>query len=100
MLGIEDGRTEESLETFFTQFDEGTEGEEQRSKKVKWVCSDMWKAYLNVISKICTNALNILDRFHIKGHLTDAVNVTRKSDVSKLKKEGREAVLTKSKYIF
>ena len=45
-------------------------------------------------------ALNILDRFHIKGHLTDAVNETRKSDVKKLKAEGREAVLTKSKYIF
>jgi len=36
----------------------------------------------------------------IKGHLTDAVNETRKSDVKKLKAEGREAVLTKSKYIF
>ena len=30
----------------------------------------------------------------------DAVNETRKSDVRKLKAEGREAVLTKSKYIF
>jgi len=100
LLGIEEGRTEESLEKFFTKFDDGTEGEEQRSKKVKWVCSDMWKAYLNVIGKVCTNALNILDRFPIKGHLTDAVNATRKSDAAKLKKEGREAVLTKSKYIF
>jgi transposase len=100
LLGIEEGRTEESLEKFFTEFDEGTEGEEKRSLKVKWVCSDMWKAYLNVIEKVCTNALNILDRFHIKGYLTDAVNETRKSDVKKLKEEGREAVLTKSKYIF
>jgi hypothetical protein len=31
------------LEKFFEKFDEGTEGDEQRSKKVKWVCSDMWK---------------------------------------------------------
>ena len=100
LLGIEEGRSEESLETFFEKFDEGTEGEEKRSLKVKWVCSDMWKPYLNVIGKVCTNALNILDRFHVKGHLTDAVNETRKSDVKKLKAEGREAVLTKSKYIF
>ena len=82
-IGIEEGRTEESLETFFETFDEGTEGEEKRSLKVKWVCSDMWKPYLNVIGKVCTNVLNILDRFHIKGHLTDAVNETRKSDVKK-----------------
>ena len=100
LLGIEAGRAEESLEKFFEKFDEGTEGEEKRSKKIKWVCSDMWKAYLNVIGKTCTNALNILDRFHVKGHLTDAVNETRKEDVAKLKKEGRQPVLVKSKYIF
>ena len=100
LLGIEEGRKEESLKRFFDKFNEGTVGEEQRSKKIKFVCSDMWKAYLNVICKYCTNALNILDRFHVKGHLTDAVNETRKADVAKLKKDGREPVLKKSKYIF
>jgi len=60
----------------------------------------MWKAYLNVIEKVCTNALNTLDRFHVKGHLTDAVNETRKMDVAKLKKEGREAVLLPWREIF
>jgi len=60
----------------------------------------MWKAYLNVIAQRCPNALNILDRFHVKGHLTKAVDETRKLDAAKLKKEHREAVLTKSKYIF
>jgi transposase len=100
LLDIEEGRTEESLKKIFERFDEGTEGEEKRSQKIKWVCSDMWKPFLNVIGKVCTKALNILDRFHIKGHLTDAVNETRKRDVTKLNKEGREAVLTKSKYIF
>ena len=100
LLGIEEDRTEESLQHFFDEFDEGTKDEEKRSLKIKWVCSDMWKAYLNVVEKVCTNALNILDRFHVKGHLTEAVNDVRKMDVAKLKKEGREPVLTKSKYIF
>jgi len=100
LLGVEEGRTEDSLTRFFDEFDKITEGEDKRSKKIKWVCSDMWKAYLNVLEKVCTNALNILDRFHVKGHLTDAVNDVRKMDVAKLKKEGREPVLTKSKYIF
>jgi len=100
LLGIEKERTEAALETFFEKFDEGTNGEDKRSKKIKWVCSDMWKPYLNGIGKVCTNALNILDRFHVKSHLTDAVNETRKEDVRKLKEEGREPVLTKSKYIF
>ncbi len=79
--------------------------ENKRSKKIKWVCSDMWKAYLNVIAAVCVNALNILDRFHVKRHLTDSVNETRKEDVRKLKEEGREPVLTRcklfgAKYIF
>ena len=100
LLGIEKERTEAALEAFFEKFDEGTNGEDKRSKKIKWVCSDMWKPYLNGIGKVCTNALNILDRFHVKSHLTDAVNETRKEDVRKLKEEGREPVLTKSKYIF
>ena len=60
----------------------------------------MWKPYLNVIGRICTKALNILDRFHVKSHLTKAVDETRKLDVAKLQKEKREAVLKKSKYIF
>lgn len=100
LIGIEQGRKEESFDKFFEKFDEGTEGDEKRSKKIKWFCSDMWKPYMKVIAKTCTNALNILDRFHVKGHLTDAVNETRKEDVKKLKDEGREPVLTKSKYIF
>jgi len=100
LLGIKEGRKSEALEEFFEEFDEGTEGEALRTKKIKWVCSDMWKAYLQTIGKYCTKALNILDRFHVKSHLTDAVNETRKEDVAKLKKEGREPVLLKSKYIF
>ena len=100
LLGIEEGHKAEALERFFDKFNEGTEGDEQRSKKIKFVCSDMWKAYLQTIGKYCTKALNILDRFHVKSHLTDAVNETRKEDVAKLKKSGREPILKKSKYIF
>src|SRR5215469_6449890 len=100
LLGVEKGREEASLERFFKEFDEGTEGKQKRSLGIKFVCSDMWKPYLNVIGRVCLKALNILDRFHVKGHLTKAVDETRKLDVAKLKSEKREAVLTKSKYIF
>ena len=72
LLGIEKDREEASLERFFTAFDAGTEGEQKRSLGIKFVCSDMWKPYLNVIGRVCTKALNILDRFHVKSHLTKA----------------------------
>ena len=76
LIGIEKDREEASLERFFTAFDAGTEGEQKRSLGIKFVCSDMWKPYLNVIGRVCTKALNILDRFHVKSHLTKAVDVT------------------------
>jgi transposase len=100
LLGMEEGREEKSLERFFDNFDEGTDDENKRSLDIEFVCSDMWKPYLNVIDRRCPNALNILDRFHVKSHLTKAVDETRKLDVTKLKSERKEKVLTKSKYIF
>ena len=100
LLGIEKDREEKSLERFFDTFDEGTEKKARRSLGIRFVCSDMWKPYLNVIARRCSKALNILDRFHVKGHLTKAVDETRKLDVAKLKAKKKEEVLTKSKYIF
>ena len=100
LLGIEEGREEKSLHRFFDTLNKDSPEDEPRTDNIKFVCSDMWKAYLNVIKQRCPNALNILDRFHVKGHLTKAVDETRKLDVAKLKQEHREEVLTKSKYIF
>jgi transposase len=54
LLGVEQGREESSLERFFTEFDAGTEGEQKRSLGIKFVCSDMWKQYLNVIGRVVT----------------------------------------------
>ena len=97
LLGIEKGREEKSLDQFFDEFDEGTKGENKRSLGIQFVCSDMWKQFLNVITRRCLNALNILGRL---SHLTKAVDETRKLDVAKLKSQKKEKVLTRSKYIF
>ena len=35
------------------------------ASKIVFVCSDMWKPYLKVIHEKCSEALHILDRFHI-----------------------------------
>lgn len=102
LLHISFGRTEKSLIKFFVMLNKGTVGKLKRSLKIKYVCSDMWKPYLNVIAKWCGNALNILDRFHIKKHLNEAVNQTRLDTVKKLKEQGKggEKILTKSKFLF
>ena len=67
---------------------------------VKFVCSDMWPAYLKVIKKKFPNALNILDRFHIVQKLTEAVDDVRKEETKRLKAEGFEPVLKNSRYCF
>jgi transposase len=100
LLHISVGRTEKSLKKFFVMLNHGTKGQDKRSLKIKFVCSDMWKPYLNVIAKWCPNALNILDRFHIKKHLNEAVDQTRRDEVKKLKEQGFEDVLKGSRYLF
>lgn len=102
LLHVSFGRTEKSLIQFFSVLNRGRVGQNKRSLEIKFVCSDMWKPYLNVIAKWCGNALNILDRFHIKKHLNEAVDQTRRETVAKLKrqKKGSEQILTKSKFLF
>ena len=109
LLDIEKGRDEKSLGRIFDRLDEGTTEEDKRSDAIEFVCSDMWKQYLNVIERRCPNALNILDSVlsetnnkaqYVKSHLTKAVDETRKLDVAKLKSQRKEKVLTRSKYIF
>lgn len=59
LLYIARDRTEESLRGFFELLGQA------RSKRLRYVCSDMWRPYLNVIQERASQALNILDRFHI-----------------------------------
>ena len=59
LLWIGRERTIESFQGFFTCI-----GDELASKIV-FICSDMWQPYLKVIREKCSQALHILDRFHI-----------------------------------
>lgn len=88
-------RTTKTLLRFFFEFGK------ERTALLKFICSDMWSPYLKVIRKKAPQALNILDRFHIVGHLTKAVNQVRVDEVKKLKQDGYdESVLRHTKYCF
>lgn len=52
---------------------------------LKFVCSDMWKPYLNVIAQEAGQALHVLDRFHIVGHLNQAVDEVRRAESTRLR---------------
>ena len=54
-------------------------------KGLRFVCSDMWRAYLKVIATVIPHALHILDRFHITMHLNQAVDEVRRGESGRLR---------------
>jgi transposase len=58
-------------------------------KGLRFVCSDMWKPYLQVIAKEANQALHVLDRFHIAQHLNKAVDEVRRGESSRLRAAGK-----------
>jgi len=71
----------------------------ERSAKLHFVCSDMWKPYLKVIKKKAINALNILDRFHIMKKFNEAIDEVRRQEVKKLQADEKENVLANGRWL-
>ena len=92
LLWVGKERTQESFEKFFTLIGK------KLAEKIEFVCSDMWKPYLKLIEKHCTNALNILDRFHVVAKLNLALDEVRASEARRLVQDGYEPVLKKSRW--
>jgi transposase len=93
LLWVGKERTIESFQGFFTMI-----GEELASKIV-FVCSDMWEPYLKVIRVRCSDALHILDRFHIVAKMNKALDEVRSEESHRMKREGQEPVLKKSRWL-
>lgn len=93
LLWIGEDRREETLHRFFEWFGK------DRSEQIRFVCSDMWQPYLNVIRKRAIKAVQILDRFHIASMVNKALDKVRAEEARELKKQGRPAVLTKARWL-
>jgi transposase len=52
---------------------------------LRFVCSDMWRAYLKVIAAKVGQALHVLDRFHITMHLNQAVDQVRRAESGRMR---------------
>jgi transposase len=59
----------------------------------------MWEPYPKVIREKCSDALHILDRFHIVAKMNEAINEVRADEARRLKTEGRDPVLKKSRWL-
>ena len=92
LLWIGKERKAKTLLRFFKYF-----GKELTSN-LKYVCTDMWPAYLKVIRKKAPNAINILDRFHIVAKINKAIDEVRAEEHRKIKKDGNEPILKNSRW--
>ena len=70
----------------------------ERTASIRYVCSDMWKAFLKVVKKKAPNAIHILDRFHIMALLNKAIDKIRAGEAKRLKQDGYEPVLKNSRW--
>ena len=92
LLWIGKDRTTKTFLRFFRMLGK------ERSGKLKFVCSDMWKPYLKVIAKKASQAIHVLDRFHIMQKMNKAIDEVRAGEASQMKADGYEPILKHSRW--
>lgn len=93
LLWIGNERRIKTLLGFFRWFGQ------ERSARLEYVCSDMWKPYLKVIAKKASQAVHVLDRFHIMAYFSKALDEVRAEEAKALKAKGYEPILTKTRWL-
>ena len=93
LLWVGRERKIETLAGFFDWFGE------ERSGRLRVVCSDMWKAYLRVVAERAPAAVHVLDRFHIVQKLGKAIDEVRAAEAKQLKAQGEEPVLKNTRWL-
>ena len=94
LLWIGRERTAKSFLGFFRMLGQ------ERSATIRFVCSDMWKAYLKVIKKKIPGAIHILDRFHIMKLMNKAIDKIRAGEAKRLKQDGHAPLLKHSRWFW
>ena len=83
LLFVAENREETSLRKFFLWL--GAE----RSAQIRFICSDMWQPYLNVIAERASGALNVLDRYHIAAKMNKAIDEVRAKETREVRSRNR-----------
>jgi len=92
LLWVGKERTVKTFEGFFDMLGQ------EASAGIEFVCSDMWRPYIRVIRERCSQAVHILDRFHIVAKMNDALDEVRAEEARALVRNGREPVLKKTRW--
>ena len=94
LLWVGEHRKAKTLLRFFRWFGK------DRTCRLQYICSDMWRPYLKVIAKKAQQAIHILDRFHIMMHFNKAIDKVRAGEAKELERKGFEPILRKSRWLF
>jgi len=92
LLWIGKDRKADTLKRFFCRLGAA------RCRQIRFICSDMWKPYLRIIAKALPDALHILDRFHIRKKLSEAIDKTRRTETRAMAKAGLSPLLKKMRW--
>ena len=84
LLHISEGRSAKSFLRFFKMMGK------DKTAAIRFVCSDMWRAYVKVIAKKLPQAVHILDRYHLVANLNKALDQIRAQEAKRLQAQGYE----------
>jgi transposase len=93
LLWVGVDRKKETLEAFFDSFGKCA------AARLRFVCSDMWKPYLDVVKERAAQAIHVLDRYHIVAKLNLALDEVRAVEARRMKAEGCEPLLKHSRWV-
>ncbi len=92
IIWMGEGRSEETLDIFFTAMPE------EVRKGIVAVASDMWKPYLKAIKKWCPGTKVVFDLFHLVKDFNQVIDKIRNEEYRKANAEGK-AILKGTKYL-
>jgi transposase len=92
LLWIGAERTRVSFQEFFDILGEA------RAKALRFICSDLWDAYVGVIAERAGQAVHVLDRYHIMAKMNRAIDEIRREEAKRLKCDGYEQLLKHSRW--
>lgn len=93
LLWIGRDRTGKTFGEFFNWFGD------ERSKRIEFVVSDMWKAFLSTVADRASQAVHILDRFHVVALCNKAIEEVRRAEARKLRAQGDTVTLKHTRWV-
>lgn len=71
----------------------------ERCQQLKFVTSDMWRAFISTVARKANAAVHVLDRFHVMRLFSGAVDQVRRDEARRLRAQGDTATLKHTRWI-